>query len=146
MRHELDLSLLTSLRRPFAWPVRFLLVPFPNCQQRGCLGRRIEQIHLRWFTFPLLSKAILPCVAQGGQGCLESFSRFPDGDAHKRSFFRILKRTGSLKQISWLLLHQLAIFVHTLHQQLLLFRMRIMNGIEDKHIRVISSRVKFCCL
>src|SRR5712691_4840092 len=106
-----------------------------------CLDRRIEHIDLRWFDFPLLRRAILPGALQDGEGRLESFLRFPDGDAHERSFFRILKRIRSLENNPRLLLHQLAKFVHTLNQQPFLFRLRIMDGIEDKHGSTASSRV-----
>ena len=106
-----------------------------------CLERRIEHRDLRWFGFPLLRGALSSGALQDGESCLERFLRFPNGDAHERSFFRILKRIRGLKKKPWLLLHQLAKLVHTLNQQPFLFRVRIMNRIEDKHGLIVSSLV-----
>src|SRR5260370_6619961 len=90
------------------------------------LDRRIEHIDFGWFDFPLTRRNLFHQI---GPGCLESFLRFPDGEAYERSFFGILKNVRD-ENDSWLLFHQFVKLAHLLNPELFLFRLRIMNGVE----------------
>src|SRR5947209_16386498 len=71
----------------------FLLAPASS------LARRIAQIHLRWFDFPLPRRRLLH---QHGPGSFPGILRFPEGETRERTFFGVGKNTRDEKD-AWLL-------------------------------------------
>lgn len=76
------------------------------------LARSIEHVDFGRLDLPLTSRRIL---RQNGPSSLESFLRFPEGEAHERSFFRILKNVRD-EHDPWLLFHSFVKLAHLLNQ------------------------------
>lgn len=94
-------------------------------------GMRIEHLDFGWFDFPLTSGRSL---RKNGLRSLKSLLRFPEGEAHECSFFRVLKNVRD-EHDSWLLFHQFVKLEHLLNPDLLLFRQsqRIMYRVKYKY-------------